>query len=103
MASDVIYLSCEGKLVSNEFTSSKVVRNSFLINKKDMYIQQVITGIDESSSDSLKYHYRETDTQYISEHDILSINKHTLEYYMNGADYAGVSLRGKCKALKPSI
>lgn len=103
VASDIIYLSCEGKLISNEFTSSEVVINSFLINKKDKYIQQVITGIDESNSDSLKYPYRETDTQYISENDFLSINKHTLEYYADGMAYAGASLHGKCKILKPSI
>ncbi len=103
IASDIIYLSCEGKIISNEFTSSEVVRNNFLINKKDKYIQQVITGIDESNSDSLKYHYKETNTQYISEYDFLSINKHTLEYHMNGMAYAGASLHGKCKILKSLI
>lgn len=99
-ASQVIYLTCNG--VATDTGLNKVVstmKSDFIINKKEKYIQQVITGMTEEQTKNLRYPYTETPTQYVSHG--FSINRHTLDYAVEGV--MGVKITGSCKLMAPAI
>lgn len=102
LASDVIYLNCDGVVTDSAFNKKlKNVKNDFLINRDEKYIQQIITGMTEAQTENLRYTYIETATQYVTENEFLSINRHTLEYSIDGT--MGISINGVCRVLKPVI
>ncbi|MET2949645.1 hypothetical protein ABXV18_16185 [Vibrio owensii] len=102
IASDIVYLSCDGIAADSVLNQKQnTVKNDFFINKKEKYFQQIITGLTEEQTKSLRLRYQETPTQYVSEDGSLHINRHTLEYSFKGP--MGLSINGVCKVLKPSI
>ncbi|KJG03274.1 hypothetical protein [Photobacterium angustum] len=102
LASDVIYLNCDGIVTDSAFNKKvKNVKNDFLINKNEKYIQQIITGMTEEQTEDLRHSYVETATQYVTKNGFLSINRHTLEYSIKGV--MGMNINGVCRVLKPAI
>ncbi len=101
-ASDSIYLHCKGEVFDTALNQEvKKVNNDFLINKKDKYVQQIITGLTEEQTKDLRHPYEVTKTQYVTSDGFLSINRHTLEYEVDGV--MGIRIRGVCKVLAPEI
>lgn len=101
-ADELVYLTCNGLAKDTELnTALKETKNDFLINKKTMTIQQIITGMSAEETRNLRQKIKDSGTQYISENGMIAINKHTLEYSVSG--FMGLSINGRCKVVKPEI
>lgn len=99
---NLIYLTCEGVVTDTAFDKEvKKVKNDFLINKDDKTIQQIITGLTEEQTGNLRMRYVETPTQFVSENGLLSINRRTLEYSVDGV--MSTRINGDCKIVKPEL
>lgn len=102
IASEIIYLNCDGVVTDTALNQEvKKVKNDFIINRSEKYIQQIITGMTEEQTEHLRYSYIETPTQYVTTDNFLSINRHTLEYFIDGV--MGININGVCRVLKPAI
>ena len=102
IASEIIYLNCDGVVIDSSFNQEvKKVKNDFIINKGEKYIQQIITGMTEEQTRNLRHTYKESSTQFVTEDGFISINRHTLEYAVDGV--MGINIKGFCKVMKPSI
>jgi hypothetical protein len=99
---NLVYLTCEGVVTDTAFNKEvKKVKNDFLINKEDKTIQQIITGLSEEQTANLRMSYVETPTQFVSTNELLSINRHTLEYSVDG--FLSTRITGYCKIVKSEL
>ena len=102
-ASNAIHLSCEGVMTEITYNDEPIpVGSYFILNKQDKTLEEAATQADlqlDSHEKTLKHAFLSSPTHYTTKDGLISINRHTLEYFNN----RHMKTHGICKVVTPLI